>query len=747
MMNPRMDEAPRVNLYDRMFERLRETGLDANSATAAVVEAYLDGKPTTSGKNRCSRYERDSAFWISEFVTHLPLGAWPADDFTLALSRYFGQECVANPALLERIAATYPQTIERAVRWSGLVLQQSSPRRSELDQVARAHPNIAELCRVLDIFDQAYRSRLATVEHWRHGLTELTPFELLIYASLYAFEQMVPRSLAHLSIPQETLEDTQAHWQAINDLLLWKLSTASSTMLRLREQELGRSLQTHLSPYLFPSPQGSRPRHDLRAIFADAVAAQVELNDFESRSADAFSFDDAIAFVRKDEVLEIVEQDPCAREAWQHGNSKLTRLHNYWFYRAIDEFIRLGLAELTIGRPENHEANRLAYVKALRTQLRLTEVYGIDETLSTETGQRVGIFQVLLASELMSSFYQQDFLQTFVDHAASLGHWAAALRRLALEGLATGMQNRFPLTWSDRKAKINQIVGWTVCGDFPRGSHAMAAAVLDFLTSDWVALAERLRTGKPGLYPQLFERPVIKFGQHLIALPWVFGLQNNSTAAINNLRRLGARREEAWRETRRIEERLGALFESRGFVVALNWIPADPQAGEVDLICRLDQTVLVLELKSTFIRQSQRDAWVHRTTTLHKAGRQVKKKVVAVQLALASGDTLGRVLGLPAANEELTIHGWILDTSIECDHDRFSGFLKVSLEEVLIALRDDRHLLNDPGGIFSGRFLEPHFVLPEQTPEQTRLYPAGFSVGAFIRTIENALVWDDAGLH
>jgi hypothetical protein len=46
------------------------------------------------------------------------------------------------------------------------------------------------------------------------------------------------------------------------------------------------------------------------------------------------------------------------------------------------------------------------------------------------------------------------------------------------------------------------------------------------------------------------------------------------------------------------------------------------------------------------------------------------------------------------------ITAWIVDTSIECDHQRFHGFLKVSLEEVLIALRDDRHWLNDPDGLF-----------------------------------------------
>ncbi|WPL17461.1 hypothetical protein Thiowin_02477 [Thiorhodovibrio winogradskyi] len=138
----------------------------------------------------------------------------------------------------------------------------------------------------------------------------------------------------------------------------------------------------------------------------------------------------------------------------------------------------------------------------------------------------------------------------------------------------------------------------------------MAAAILDFWTSDWVMLAARLRQAAPGLDPKLFERPILKLGQLLIELPWIFGLQNNSTAAINNLRRIGARRGDARLETRRIEDQLGRLFETRGFRVVLNWHPvdeSDARAGEVDLICALDR--IVLEVKWTFIRQSQRDAW------------------------------------------------------------------------------------------------------------------------------------------
>jgi hypothetical protein len=742
------EDTTSVNLYDRLFEQQLEAGASVLLATENVVDAYLDNKPATRGKQKYSRHQRDSDFWSSDVVNGIPSEAWQAEGATLALARYLGQEPVANPLLLERIAAESPRLVRRAVRYSGLVLQQHSPRRTELDRIASSNPNIAEFCRMLDIFDGAYRERVATVDIWKKMLVDLSPFEILIYASLYAFERLNPAEFAMPWRPTEERSVAEGQWQAINDILIWKLATASATSLRPKEKDLGRSLRTHLSPYLFPSPDGPPPRHDLRAAFEALLEAQIELNSFISQSADAFSFDDGIEFVRiGDRALDIVERDASVRAAWKRDGRKLERLHGYWFYRALVEFFHSDLATKTIGLPENHEANRVACIRAIRTKLQLTDVYGLDDAVTTDSGVQVDLFQALLATELTSAFYQRDFLQAFVTHLNETGHWAPALSLLALEGIATG-HNRFPLTWSDRKAKIERIVGWTVSKKSPRGSPLMAAAILDFWTNDLVTLAARLRQGEPGLHPKLFERPILKMDRLLIQLPWIFGLQNNSTAAINNLRRIGARRGDARLETRRIEEQLGRLFESRGFRVVLNWQPvdeSDARAGEVDLICALGRIVLVLEVKSTFIRQSQRDAWLHGTTTLRKAGHQLRRKVPAVERALSEGSDLAAELNLAGDAGSVSVHGWIVDTSIECDHQRFSGFLKVSLEEVLIALRDDRHLLNDPAGILSGRFQEHDIAISDDAHTERSLYPRGFTVEGFMDAVEKEAVWEEPG--
>jgi len=236
-------------------------------------------------------------------------------------------------------------------------------------------------------------------------------------------------------------------------------------------------------------------------------------------------------------------------------------------------------------------------------------------------------------------------------------------------------------------------------------------------------------------------------GRYLFQLPWVVAMQNNASVTINNLRRIGGRRAEARDETRRIEERLAKCFEQRDFRVRLNYHPKrteDDNPGEVDIICARDGQVLVLEIKSTFLRLSHKDAWLHGVTTLRKAGLQLYRKVQAVKNALNTNNDLAVSLGIEPGEPPSIILGWIVDTSIEHDHQRFNGFLKVSLQEVLIALRDDRHLWSDPGGLRDRTWMETGFDDEELLEKFPTLYPDEFSMSRFIEVVEREAVWDES---
>lgn len=730
------------NFYDLAVQSHIDSGKTLHYAIPRVVEDYIDGWPRQRGKKKVTQFERDSAFWPSAFLHTVPTELWRSEVFVLALARYLGQTRVANFSLLERVAMLDPAALCQAVRYSQLVLSPRSPRRGEIEKIAASVPEIRELCRVLDIFEQAHEMRIADLERCQKAVSGLSPIELLAYASLYAFEHLIPPQF-ETSLGRDDFDAwIQNMWDAINDLFTWKLAKSDESDLKLGERELGQSLAVHLSPFLFPSPSGPPPRHDLRAAFAALLEAQVELNSFLAQSVDAFCLDDGIRFVRHGDRLEIEVLDPLAKGAWRREGEKMARLHGYWFQRALDEFVASGMALKTIGSPENHDANRLAYIQAIRIQLQLSEVYGIADILATETGDSLQLFPALLSLTLSSAFYQRDFLEAYMTNWRQSGDWRPALGRLAWDGLLEGQQNRFPMSWTDRQTKAAGMVGWTVSADLPRGSQRLAASILDFWTSDWAALAARLRAGEPGLAPELFERPFLKIGHFVFTLPWVFGLQNNSSAAINNLRRLGARRNQVKEETRRIEANLGRLFAQRGFQVVVSWEPSPerfPGAGEVDLICAMAGVVIVIEVKSSFLRRSQRDAWQHEKKTLRRAGQQLRRKVAVVSQLLGEGGELARQLAGDGVGLAPEIYGWIVDTSLEHDRRRFAGFLKVSLEEVLIALRDDRHLFDQANWLFTGGLDD---ILAAGEEQERTLYPMGFSALRFVQVVEEEAVWE-----
>jgi Holliday junction resolvase-like predicted endonuclease len=741
------------NYYDDLAARASGTGHPLEAAVERVASAYLDGKPQTQGKRKLNRRERDKMFWSSRTVKDCLTNAWATESMVLALARYFSQEQFAIGGLVNAVARIAPDALIRAVRYSGLVLNQQSPRRAELTLAGASCPTVGELCRVLDIFDLAHRQRVAAVMAEKNRLTDLSAFDFLVYASLYAFECLVGNDFAALKSGQVEENPTELAWHAINDLLAWKLETAEASSLSLTDTSIGMSVARHLHPILFDEGLGgaSEAVQNFHAFHA-LLDAQIELNEFIGRSADAFCYDDSIRFVRHEDRLEIVEVDSAARTAWQNDGRKLRRLHDYWFHRAMDDFVEDVAADpgrWDIGRPENADANRMAWLRARQARLRLREVYGIADEVTSDSGETVDLFQALLSLNLMSAFFERDFLVAFADRLGSTGDWRAALQQMTMEGLLNGRQNRLPITWSGREAKITNITGWTLTRSQPKGSPRMASAILDFWTYDMRVMAARLQQREPGLQPHLFERPVLKFGATLVQLPWIVGIQNNSTAAINNLRRLGSRRSNVREETQQIEASLAKALESRGFRVLLNWEPRRDDAfedpGEVDVIATRDGHLFVLEVKSTFIRRSQREAWVHATTTLRRAGLQLQRKVAAVLRAIESNAEFRMAIGLNQGQSIAHHHGWIVDTSIECDHQRFSGFLKISIEEMLIALRDDRHLLKDLSEFLTASPESTGSRDQDPSHSLTTMYPNGFTAERFVEVVEAGVVWDEAG--
>lgn len=561
-------------------------------------------------------------------------------------------------------------------------------------------------------------------------LDDLTIFEYLLYASLFTFQNLVPERF-HLSmIDDEWIELHQSAWDALSELLMWKLKSRGENDLKLNERFLAKSLKCHLIPMLLPG-EGS-PSISLKnlEVFSKLVAAVIKRNDLLNRTIFEFCLDDDYRYKFDGEHLTLYPIEIPEESEWDFNGRKISALHSYWFNRAVIQYFNSDLPSQPSGLPENEMSNRLAHIKAIQVYLQLDEIYGMDPVISLPDGTQVDLFKAIHSLELMTAFFNVSYIGRFQEFQQDSGHWLSALSQLMIEGLSTG-ENRFPLTWAEPKEKAQRIKSWMVTDSHPDGDVQMAEAILDFWTNDLQEISDMLKKSPNSPTPELHENPIIKLGKYGFQLPWLMASQNNSTAAINNLRRIGCRRKGRKDETDRIELRLGDFFRSKGFSVVHSYQPAlvngrDP--GEVDLLCFMDNHLLVLEVKSTYIRKTKQDAWIHRITTLRKASQQLRQKKSAIAQAILGDAELQSKLKIPDQRNAIKIHPWIVDTSIEYDQELIDGYLKVSLEGLIVILNNERELLTG------------NLLIEEELPEDD-MFSEGFSVQRFVEIVEKGELW------
>lgn len=360
-------------------------------------------------------------------------------------------------------------------------------------------------------------------------LDDLTIFEYLLYASLFTFQNLVPERFELSMIDDEWDEIHQSAWDALSELLMWKLKTRDEKDLKLNERFLAKSLKRHLIPLLLPGERSPSLSLKNLEVFSQLVAAVVKRNNFLHRTIFEFCLDDDYRYKFDGEHLTLYPIEIPEESEWDFNGRKLSALHNYWFNRAVIEYFNSDLPNEKFGLPENDVSNRMAYIKATQVYLQLDEINGKDP-------------------------------------------------------------------------------------------------------------------------------------------------------------------------------------------------------GEVDLLCYLDKHLLVLEVKSTYIRKTKQDAWIHRTNTLRKASQQLRQKENAIAQAIVDDANLQSKLKIPDQKDAIKIYPWIVDSSIEYDQELIDGYLKVSLEGLIVILNNERELLTG------------NLLTEEELPKDD-MFSGGFSVRRFIELVEKGELW------
>lgn len=703
--------------YQSVYER-NQPEFSKGRALDECLHHFLDQRP--AGKN-LSAIDRargmiSASFWLDwDAVAQSELAS-------LALSRVLHLDNAVSVELLLHLASYNPEILRWAIRYAKLFERTQSPLWLALRAALAGYEwqVFFGVCdRLLDQLkpiDELITSAEKQLEH-------LTLLELFSYLSVLAYQ----------AFTEDGSDDPSGQqWKVYNRIILNKLRACSKEDFRLSESRLGQSLKRHLSPIIFPESRNSdlvACRQNLESL-AVLIGATQERIDFEG-SIDWFCFNPECRYQLKAGEPVIYNQSETGTERWQRTGRKNDLLWHYWMNRAVKAFIDSGMAEQIVGSPENHELNQLAYIKAVRSKLQLQQIYGLGDRVLLNDGSQVQLHHVLLASELTSVFFQKEFIQPFQSHLRESGVLAQALGRLAMNGMLSG-ENRFPMTWSEEEEKIRRIKGWTVSEDHPRGSADLAKGILKFWTNDLKALSQQLKQ-QPGIpAPRLYEQPFYKIGRYSFQFPWVGAQQNNLTAAINNLRRVNARRADMQTETQRVELALADSLRQRGFAVEVGYRPLateEEDAGEVDLICHQDGVLLLLEVKSGYIRSTTQEVWLHRTNTLRKAAWQLRRKQVAVHSALMADQDLRARLGYHGQQPEADMRAWIIDTSIELDGQSVGGFRVVSRETLDVILRDEQHLLRPLGQL--------------DEAYQSSLFTDGFTADRFVEVAESGELWRD----
>ena len=252
---------------------------------------------------------------------------------------------------------------------------------------------------------QQEQSRLCCeVKVFEDELEQISPLDVLVYASLYAFKHIIfpSRGQAKLELNLDS-EVFDKNKNAIEKILLWKLKKCNDNFFNLTEQKIAKSLKNHMVPFLFsddvPSKQKAQSELFLRT-FEQLVSAHLKLHEFSTNVVDWFCFSEGYNF----------DGEKPEQSQWALNGKKIKSLHIYWFHRAIDQFITSGLAKQSFGLPENNEWNRWAHIKAIRTNIELQEIFGLNDEITVSNGIKIDLFRILLSVELMSVFYQKPTL-------------------------------------------------------------------------------------------------------------------------------------------------------------------------------------------------------------------------------------------------------------------------------------------------------------------------------------------------
>ena len=641
------------NYYEEKFDSLF-TEFDPKKALEKIVEDLLYKSSQPKYFDYKNKFDM---FWQSNFIKLLTVDEVRSENYILALSQYIRYTITDKNICINYLKLDI-QSFILAVRYSGIILNSEHDSWGILKEISQEFDS-EELCGFIQTVTHLqlqYKHRLAVYEDIQNKLN-IGQITAMSFSSLYAYEYLVPNKdffqLPYQFDPEEK-NSAEVVWRAFDEII----KTSRKNTKKLTEKSLALALKFKMIPFLLGEGMTSelQLQYDL---FKKLVAIKVELINYKRNVLESFSFDSTVKYILKNESLSYLNQRN-VKDNWLEKHSLLL---NYWLIVGSQRLFDSDYIYRILPTGDNLEANAIALSKAFGVKEQLKQIYGI-EYLKVDN-VHLDLFDVMMTLSLSQAHYLKDHIHKFEQFLSDSNFNLEALSKLMMHGFIIG-ENRMPMTFALENDKSKKMSSWITEGSNNQKLKQMKK-ILKFWSFD--------------LYDEndqstYMQKPFYRIDDFIFQFPWLTAFQNLNTAMINYVRKLHKNRLELKSETDQIELNLAEKLDRIGFQVFCQYVPSEGNAGEIDLIAMYDNHVIVAEVKSTYIRSSIQEIYEYKKFVLNKASYQLDNKVEYIKRHFLSRHFEDII--------DVIIHSWIIDTTLEFDHEYFGNHLKVSLDEVII---------------------------------------------------------------
>lgn len=641
------------NYYEEKFDSLF-TEFDPKKALEKIVEDLLYKSSQPKYFDYKNKFDM---FWQSNFIKLLTVDEVRSENYILALSQYIRYTITDRNICINYLKLDI-QSFILAVRYSGIILNSEHDSWGILKEISQEFDS-EELCGFIQTVTHLqlqYKHRLAVYEDIQNKLN-IGQITAMSFSSLYAYEYLVPNKdffqLPYQFDPEEK-NSAEVVWRAFDEII----KTSRKNTKKLTEKSLALALKFKMISFLLGEGMTSelQLQYDL---FKKLVAIKVELINYKRNVLESFSFDSTVKYILKNESLSYLNQRN-VKDNWLEKHSLLL---NYWLIVGSQRLFDSDYIYRILPTGDNLEANAIALSKAFGVKEQLKQIYGI-EYLKVDN-VHLDLFDVMMTLSLSQAHYLKDHIHKFEQFLSDSNFNLEALSKLMMHGFIIG-ENRMPMTFALENDKSKKMSSWITEGSNNQKLKQMKK-ILKFWSFD--------------LYDEndqstYMQKPFYRIDDFIFQFPWLTAFQNLNTAMINYVRKLHKNRLELKSETDQIELNLAEKLDRIGFQVFCQYVPSEGNAGEIDLIAMYDNHVIVAEVKSTYIRSSIQEIYEYKKFVLNKASYQLDNKVEYIKRHFLSRHF--------EDINDVIIHSWIIDTTLEFDHEYFGNHLKVSLDEIII---------------------------------------------------------------